>query len=108
MMRTFKKSLPAGKQGNDTTRLGRDTLHRLKTRPETFRSNWRSKACFFRNRLSTKKACRQAGQRHDPPWRGHAAPLKNKKACFFQNRLSTKKGSDILSHKMQYHLRKRA
>ena len=62
MMRTFKKSLPAGKQGNDTTRLGRDTLHRLKTRPETFRSNWRSKACFFRNRLSTKKACLPAGR----------------------------------------------
>jgi hypothetical protein len=29
----------------------KNSLHRLKTRPETFRSNWRSKALFFRTRL---------------------------------------------------------
>ena len=45
----------------------------------------------------------------EPTRRGgeHVAPIKNKKACLFRQAF-LKKGDDILSHKLQYHLRRRA
>ena len=88
-------------QGSDMSLVTK--LHRLKKKnPNLFRLGFKESKTSSDQR---KPACRKAGQRIDPRDTLHRL---NKKALFFRTRLSTKKGSDILSHKLQYHLRSRA